>query len=56
MTDEHDEKDREAAHRFSASVQAVSARAMAEYGISAGATSTGCLTAAVRLARQEMSA
>ena len=56
MTHEHDDRDRAAAHRFSASIQSVSARAMTTYGLSAGATATGCLTAAVRLARLDMTA
>lgn len=56
MTYEYDDKDRDAAHRFSACVQTVSARAMAEFGLTPGATATGCLSAAVRLARLEMSA
>ena len=54
MTHENDDRDREAAHRFSASIQSVSARAMTTYGLTAGATATGCLIAAVRLARLEM--
>jgi hypothetical protein len=56
MTHENDDKDREAAHRFSACVQSASARAMASHGLTAGATATGCLIAAVRLARLDMDA